>query len=148
MEMNTKVQYGLEALIYMASHKDIKYFSIHRIATNRNISDKYLEQIFALLKKTGILQSVRGKYGGYSFLIHPEKITVKMIYTSLSGSLEPVKCIETLQCPRESVCKTRPIWINMYMHIQDTLEGITLQSLADEYNRRRTCSYQHEYDTD
>lgn len=136
MEIGTKGHYGLEALVYMASYPENTQFSINAIANDRNISEKYLEQIFSILKKGGIIQSSRGKYGGYHFLVNPQDLTVFQVFECLTGSLEPVKCIESVHCKREAICKSKPLWENMYRHMKQILENVTIQSLADEYRRK------------
>ena len=136
MEIGTKGRYGLEALVYMASCPENTQFSINTIATQRNISEKYLEQIFSLLKKGGIIQSSRGKYGGYHFLIAPKDLTVLEVLECLTGSLEPVKCIQSVHCKREAICKSKPVWEKMYDHMKLVLEDVTIQSLADEYRKQ------------
>lgn len=136
MEIGTKGQYGLEALVYMASFEEGTCFSIHSIAMQREISEKYLEHIFALLKKDKILNGRRGKLGGYEFLIAPKDLTVFRVLESLTGSLEPVKCIHSITCPREKDCKSKPVWESMYSHMKEVLENITIEQLANEYRRR------------
>lgn len=65
MKISTKGRYGLRALIDIAQYSEIEPVSISSISARQDISERYLEQLMALLKKAGLIKSIRGAGGGY-----------------------------------------------------------------------------------
>ena len=65
MKLSTKGRYGLRALLDLALHNEEEAVSLQSIAERQNISMGYLEQLMRLLKKEGLVTSVRGAGGGY-----------------------------------------------------------------------------------
>lgn len=88
MKLSTRAKYGLKALIDLGLYSEKEAVSLQSIAGRQNISVSYLEQLMALLKKAGLVKSVRGAAGGY-FLGRPaEEISVGDILRVLEGGLE------------------------------------------------------------
>ena len=92
MKLSTKGRYGLRAMIDLARYSGKEPVTIGSIAARQNISERYLEQIVALLKKNGLVKSIRGASGGYVLSREMKDISVGDILRALEGSLEPVKC--------------------------------------------------------
>ena len=85
MKLSTRAKYGLKALIDLGLYSEKEAVSLQSIAGRQNISVSYLEQLMALLKKAGLVKSVRGAAGGY-FLGRPaEEISVGDILRVLEG---------------------------------------------------------------
>ena len=76
MKLSTKGRYGLRALIDLAQHSGEGPVSIMSISERQDISERYLEQLVSLLKKAGLVQSVRGAGGGYRLAKRMEEISV------------------------------------------------------------------------
>ena len=92
MKLSTRAKYGLKALIDLGLYSEKEAVSLQSIAGRQNISVSYLEQLMALLKKAGLVKSVRGAAGGY-FLGRPaEEISVGDILRVLEGGLEAATC--------------------------------------------------------
>ena len=92
MKLSTRAKYGLKALIDLGLYSEKEAVSLQSIAGRQNISVSYLEQLMALLKKAGLVKSVRGAAGGY-FLGRPaEEISVGDILRVLEGGLEAASC--------------------------------------------------------
>lgn len=88
MKLSTRAKYGLKALIDLGLYSEKEAVSLQSIAGRQNISVSYLEQLMALLKKAGLVKSIRGAAGGY-FLGRPaEEISVGDILRVLEGGLE------------------------------------------------------------
>ena len=86
MKLSTRAKYGLKALIDLGLYSEKEAVSLQSIAGRQNISVSYLEQLMALLKKAGLVKSVRGAAGGY-FLGRPaEEISVGDILRVLEGA--------------------------------------------------------------
>lgn len=135
MKISTKSQYGLRAMIYLASiyHKD-KFCSLRIISKKENISFDYLEKIVSKLKKAGFVKSKKGIQGGYSLAYQPEKIKVGKIIRVLEGTMAPVLCIakekeKRFVCPRKKICLTKNVWQKIQDSLNSTLDSITLASL-------------------
>ncbi len=65
MRVSTKGRYGLRAMVDLAEHEEGKAIPIREISERQNISEQYLEQLFATLRKAELVKSVRGAHGGY-----------------------------------------------------------------------------------
>ncbi len=135
MRISTRGVYALEALLALASHTTDERLSIREISSQTGLSDSYLEQIFALLKKSGLLISTRGNRGGY-FLSRPaESITVGEVIRAAEGSLRPVTCSREglSHCDRYEICLTRPVWSAMEQEIDTFLEQLNLKELTASF---------------
>jgi len=136
MKISTKGRYGLRAMLDLACHHKEGVVALKDIADRQDISGKYLEQIFPLLKKSGLVKGVRGSQGGYILAMSPDKIKVGDILRALEGSLAPVDCVDEnvkSSCNRLDTCATRLIWGKIKKMIDETLDSITLQDLVNEY---------------
>lgn len=141
MKISTKGRYGLRAMIYIASHAtDDNCVSLKSIAQAEGISDNYLEQLIAQLKKYKLVKSVRGANGGYTLAKQPVEISVGEILRALEGSLAPVECINgganDCQCGANCTdeCSSKDVWQKIYDSVSETVDNITLESLISENN--------------
>ncbi|MBR5251127.1 MAG: IscS subfamily cysteine desulfurase, partial [Clostridia bacterium] len=130
MKMSTKARYGLYACIKLAEKYGDNYHSIIDVANEINVSDGYLEQIIAKLKKDNIVISQRGSMGGYKLSDSPENISVGRVLRSVEDNLEIVDCINS-DCKSQCSCVSRVLWQNLYNQINLYLDGISLQQLLD-----------------
>ena len=88
MKLSTKGRYGLRALIDLAQYSEVEPVSINSISARQGISERYLEQLMALLKKAGLVKSIRGAGGGYVLAKEKEDISVGDVLRALEGKLE------------------------------------------------------------
>jgi Rrf2 family protein len=101
------------------------------IAKDEEISEKYLSLIIIPLKGKGLVLSTRGSRGGYTLARPPERITLKEIIDTLEGETCLVDCIQNPACcSRASLCASRDLWSLLGGRISETLDSITLASLA------------------
>lgn len=133
MKISTKGRYALRLLVDLAEHKDCGYIPLKEIANRQNISKKYLEQIIPILNKSDILKTNRGLQGGYKLSKSPDQYIIGDILKLTEGNLAPVTCLEKEQneCPRQSNCKTLPLWQGLQKVICNYLGKITLQDILD-----------------
>ena len=124
MKLSTKGRYGLRAMIDLARYSEKEPVSIGSVAARQEISERYLEQLVALLKKAGLVKSIRGASGGYVLAKKPSEISVGDILRALEGSLEPVKCADG--------CVTKYVWQKINDSINDTVNQIMLDELIQE----------------
>ena len=142
MRITTRGRYALRASLAMAKMgKDGALVSIHNLSEAEQISSVFLEQIFFKLKKAGIVNSVRGPGGGFSFARPLEDISVKEILDAAGEELEAGPCDKHLEeCDRISSCISHRVWITVSDLIIQYLSGLTLAGLlenaADDAARR------------
>jgi Rrf2 family protein len=108
------------------------------IAERQGISENYLEQLFASLKKHKLVKSIRGSQGGYTLGDTPDKISVGDILRALEGSLAPVDCVAEdghSSCSRYDCCVTRGIWQKIRDSINEVVDSTSLQQLVEEYKK-------------
>ncbi len=131
MMVSTKGRYALRVMIDLAEHNTRDYIPLADIARRQEISEKYLESIVGVLSKKGLVESLRGKGGGYRLNRSPEEYTVASILKVTEGSLAPVACLENEvnTCPRAAECRTIDMWTKLYKLIDDFFEGVTIADL-------------------
>ena len=141
MQISTRGRYGLRAMVDMALHVGDGPLALRVIAERQGISESYLEQVFTNLRKAGLIRASRGAQGGYELVRSPQEMTVGEILRALEGPIAPVHCVDVQTpgkaCERESICVTRNFWNDLKIHINQFLDGTTLQDLAD---RARTIA--------
>ena len=135
MKLSTKGRYGLRAMVDLVSHAETEPVSIASIAARQHISESYLEQLIAKLKKAGLVISVRGAGGGY-IPGHPaEEISVGDVLRALEGNLSPVECGGLLgdgSCSGSDVCVTKYVWQKINDSINRTVDEIKISDLVRE----------------
>ena len=132
MKMSTKARYGLKALVDLAKNSSEGPVTLGSIAQRQNLSENYLEQLVAMLRKAGIVTSVRGSQGGYKLAMSPDDISVGLVLRTLEGDLSPVECPlinSDNDCNEESVCVTKYVWKKVSDSINETVDKMTLGEL-------------------
>ena len=135
MKLSTKGRYGLRAIIDLARYSEEEPVSINNISIRQDISERYLEQLVALLKKAGLVKSIRGATGGYVLAKRAEEISVGDVLRALEGSLEPVKCAAFYSdegCMASDGCVTKYVWQKINDSINKTVDEIMLDELVRE----------------
>ena len=133
MMISTKGRYALRIMVDVAQHDGETPVSVREIAQRQDISGKYMEQIISVLTRGGLLRSIRGAQGGYHLAKKPEDITVGMILRITEGSLAPVACLDhdPVLCDRSADCITLPVWQGLNRVVQEYLDSITLEDVAN-----------------
>ena len=90
MKITKKGEYALKALLALAFVYGERTINLRQISKQEKISYKFLEQIMILLKKAGFVQSIQGKYGGYSLSRSPKEITLGQVIRTVEGPLSPI----------------------------------------------------------
>ncbi len=144
MKLSTRTRYGVRAVIELANHFGQGPLQIKIIAERQAISVKYLEQLMAMLKAGGFVQSIRGSKGGYRLARAPEKISLDEVFLALEGSITTVECVENdSYCARAADCVAREVWTKVQEAVFGVLRSMTLKDLTEKTNQRKeTLSYQ------
>ena len=135
MKISTKGRYGLRALIDIAQCSEIEPVPISSISARQDISERYLEQLMALLKRAGLIKSIRGAGGGYVLAKDVSEISVGDVLRALEGNLEPVECAafhEEESCEAAGGCVTKYVWKKINESINRTVDEIDLKQLVEE----------------
>jgi len=136
MKISTRGRYGLRALIDLALNQEDKAIPLREISEREKISEQYLEQLFASLRKAGVVSSVRGAHGGYLLNRDPAEITAGDVIRILEGPIRPVNCIaDDFNCEQEEECVTHELWGILSEQIEGVLDSYTLADLMEEADK-------------
>lgn len=138
MKISTKGRYAVRVMLDLAMNNTGECIKVKEIAGRQGISEKYLEQIIAVLNKAGYVKSVRGAQGGYRLAKNPEDYTVGMILRLTEGSMAPVSCLEEGAdiCERCDTCETLQVWKDIYDAVNRVIDGVTLADLLERRQKR------------
>jgi len=139
MKVSTKGRYGLRAMVDMAINSVGDHVSIKSIAERQDVSENYLEQVFSSLRKANLVKSVKGFKGGYLLSKNPSEITVGEVVRALEGDIDIVDNNEQPNDGNnlENII-SKVVWSKINQVINNTIDSITLEALAEEY--RKICS--------
>ena len=146
MKLSTKGRYSVTALYELALHYGEGVVPLKAIAKSQGISENYLEQLMAPLRRAGLVESVRGAQGGYTLALPPEEVTIGRIITAVEGPIALVDCLLTSaeavdqSCVRASECVTRQIWEEVCDSINRVLNNIALSDLLHKNSRALGCN--------
>ncbi|MDI1231070.1 MAG: Fe-S cluster assembly transcriptional regulator IscR [Methylobacter sp.] len=132
MRLTTKGRYAVTAMLDLAFHSQIKPVTLTDIATRQTISLSYLEQLFARLRRAGMVKGVRGPGGGYKLCRKTSDINIAEIITAVDESLDSTKCGGEANCQKEQACLTHDLWVGLSEQIRDYLEDISLADLLEK----------------
>lgn len=142
MKLSTRTRYGIRAVLELAENYGKKPIQLKVIAHHQGISVKYLEQLMAILKSSGIVGSVRGARGGYILAKPPDQIKLSDCFLCLEGPVVTVECVDnTDYCPRVCDCIARSVWAQVQKAVLAVLESMTLQSLLEKTIRDKKLHY-------
>lgn len=138
MKLSKRSEYGLRALIYLATALEsplTPLVQIREIAERQNIPNKFLEQILLSLKNAGLLRSKMGVGGGYYLARPAETITIGQVIRALEGPLGPTPCAsressQSCDCPDLESCGVRMIMQEVHDALSSILDCTTLADLA------------------
>lgn len=137
MILSTRGRYGLKAMFELGLHYGNGPLPLKVIAERQKIPENYLEQLIAVLRKAGLVKSVRGAQGGYLMSLPPEQITVAQVLLTLEGPMAPAECVadpDSPNCRLADECVTRSVWEKIRISIHDVIDAMTLQHMIDEQN--------------
>lgn len=138
MKISTKTRYALRALVDLAVYSTGEQVPLAYIAKRQNLSVNYLEQVFTLLKKAAIVNSIKGSQGGYMLAREASCITVADVMRAIEGEImiveevpKPNDCSLLYQNMQQ--CLQKQVWDKMTQSVCQVMESITLESLTKEY---------------
>lgn len=131
MKLNTKIRYGLRALIELGLKENKEGMLQKDIAKNQQISEKYLDPIISGLKTAGLIVNIGGKKSGYVLAKPSNKITVYDAYRAFEMGPCIVPCIlSPKSCGRSKACAAMEYWVELNGVILKHLKSVTIEKLA------------------
>ena len=148
MKISTKGKYGLRAMIDLAQYSEQEAVSISSIAQRQKISESYLEQLVAKLKKAGLVVSTRGAAGGYRLARSASEISVGDVLRALEGDVRAVICTAQTEegCEGEDLCVTKYVWQRINESIEKTVDEMMLDQLVAESRKAQEKAKNHDVD--
>ncbi|HEX7044765.1 MAG TPA: Fe-S cluster assembly transcriptional regulator IscR [Burkholderiales bacterium] len=130
MKLTTKGRYAVTAMLDLALRHNRGSVTLADIARRQGISLSYLEQLFAKLRRSGLVESVRGPGGGYSLARPPAEISVAEIIIAINENIDATRCGGQRNCQDDAPCLTHQLWEDLSARIYEFLNGITLGDLV------------------
>jgi Rrf2 family iron-sulfur cluster assembly transcriptional regulator len=146
VRLTTKGRYAVTAMLDLTYHSQIKPVTLTEIAARQTISLSYLEQLFARLRRAGMVKGVRGPGGGYKLCRDATKINIADIIAAVDEPLDSTKCGGEANCQKDQACLTHNLWMGLSEHIRDYLIGISLADLIEKKQVQDVAKRQY-YDT-
>jgi Rrf2 family protein len=138
MKLSKKGEYALRSLINLgiAAEMQRKLVQVSELAESEQLPVKFLEQILQALKEAGIVESQRGKFGGYRLGRPAKKIFIGEVVRLIDGPLAPIGCVshsayEPCTCPDEAHCGLRMLMLDVRNAIADILDRYTLADVVE-----------------
>ena len=133
MYVSTKSEYGLRALIYLATYGEREAIPAREIADKWNVPIKYLEQILKTLKDAGLIVAQVGIGGGYRLTRPATLITAGEVIRLLDGRIAPMGCVSTHDyepCEFEAGCGLKSLWARARAALVGVLDQTTIADLC------------------
>lgn len=132
MRLTTKGRFAVTAMIDLGLNGGDKPVTLSAISERQNISLSYLEQLFAKLRRHGIVESVRGPGGGYCLARDAVKISVADVIIAVDEPLDATQCGGRENCKSEHRCMTHDLWSTLNRKMLDYLASVNLAELVDK----------------
>jgi Rrf2 family iron-sulfur cluster assembly transcriptional regulator len=142
MRLTTKGRYAVTAMLDLAIHHDQGPVTLADIARRQGISLSYLEQLFAHLRKRGLVRSSRGPGGGYRLGRAADDIAVGEVIGAVDESVDATRCRGLENCQADARCLTHDLWQDLSKQIHDFLGGIDLGQLIERRRVREVAERQ------
>lgn len=147
MKLTSKGRYAVTAILDIALHSNRGPVSLSDISERQHISLSYLEQLFAKLRRHGLVKSVRGPGGGYQLGLSADKISVGMVINAVNENIDVTRCLGRGDCQDGTECLTHSLWMGLSQRIEDFLNEISLAELVEQ-NRQKCASIEFHGDFD
>jgi Rrf2 family protein len=149
MKVNTKIRYGLRAMIELGLHDEKTGIFQKDIAKNQQISEKYLDPIISSLKASGLIINIGGKKSGYILNKPMNEITIYDIYRSFEPELSIIHCTnKPVTCFVSRICVANEFWMGLNENITEFLKKTTLEKIVKKHvkinhNIQKTAAINH-----
>ena len=126
MRLSTKGRYAVTAMLDLGIHAGQGPVTLAEISQSQGISLSYLEQLFARLRREGLVEGVRGPGGGYRLAKPATDISIADIIGAVDEKVDATLCEGKENCQDGERCLTHDLWNSLSAQIFNYLDGITL----------------------
>lgn len=130
MRLTTKGRYAVTAMVELALNQDKGRISLAEIAERHGISQSYLEQLFAALRRRGLVDGTRGPGGGYRLGRSRAEISVADVIDAVDESVDATRCKGKRNCQGDHGCLTHDLWEELSAQIRLYLSSVTLENVV------------------
>ncbi len=130
MKLTTRGRYGVTAMLDLALHQERGPITLADISARQGISLAYLEQLFAHLRRQGLVQSLRGPGGGYRLGRAAGQISVADVISAVDEPVDATRCGGLKNCQGHERCLTHDLWEDLSAQIYEFLRDISLEGLV------------------
>ena len=142
MQLTTRGRYAVTAMLDLALHRDQGPVRLAEISRRQDISLAYLEQLFGKLRRSALVNSVRGPGGGYELDRDPDTVFVAQIIDAVDESVDTTRCQGSGDCQGGETCLTHFLWEDLSEQILGFLRGVSLADLVARRDVRRIAGHQ------
>ena len=130
MRLTTRGRYAVTAMLDLALHYEHGPVSLAEIAKRQGISQSYLEQLFAKLRRNRLVDGLRGPGGGYKLGRPGDTISVADVIDAVNESVDATRCGGQRNCQDEHRCLTHDLWEGLSTQIRPFLSEVSLDQLV------------------
>ena len=130
MRLTTKGRFAVTAMMDVAMHGGSGPVTLAAVSGRQRISLSYLEQLFGKLRRSGLVESVRGPGGGYNLAKPHDSVSVADIILAVDEPIDATQCGGKENCHDDRRCMTHDLWAALNDHIFTFLSGVTLAQLV------------------
>lgn len=142
MRLTTKGRFAVTAMIDLGLNGGERPVTLSAISERQNISLSYLEQLFAKLRRHGIVESVRGPGGGYCLARDAAEISVADVIIAVDEPLDATQCGGRENCKSDHRCMTHDLWSTLNRKMLDYLASVSLSELVSKQRQREAVQQQ------
>ncbi len=142
MKLTTKGRYAVTAMLDLALHTDEGPISLADISRRQEVSLSYLEQLFAKLRRSNLVESARGPGGGYRLALDPMDIPISDVLNAIDEDIDATRCGGTADCDHGESCLTHDLWADLSEQIYRFLSNISLGELVQRQAVREVAARQ------
>jgi len=132
MKLSSKGRYAVTAMMDIAMHDRIGPVTLADISYSQGISLSYLEQLFAKLRKSGLVEGLRGPGGGYRLARQARDISIADIVTAVDEKVDVTRCEGKEDCHDGDRCLTHELWADLSEQIYNFLDDIKLAQFVEQ----------------
>lgn len=130
MNLTSKSRYALKIMIDLALYYDDGKQQRQSIAKRQGVPSDYIDHILARLRDNGLVNSLRGRNGGFVLAKPPEEISAWDIFTSAEANVHPVQCLDNIGCANDTFCGSKGVWEDLFGDFRQSLENKSLMHLV------------------
>ena len=136
MRLTTKGRFAVTAMIDVAMHGGKGPVTLAAVSARQRISLSYLEQLFGKLRRSGLVDSVRGPGGGYCLAKDMAQVSVADIILAVDEPIDATQCGGRENCHDDRRCMTHELWASLNEHIFSFLTGVSLAQLVAQQQQK------------